>query len=95
VFSGRSAPAVARLCNIPATRRDAAVGSIPWLYHEDKRDGHSVSQKLTAEVRGRQVKASYFSSGVALKGASQRGHEPLDTEVEDASQLEAATKQRD
>jgi hypothetical protein len=29
-----------------------------------------------------------------LKGASQRGQEPLDTEAEDATLLEAATKQR-
>jgi hypothetical protein len=29
-----------------------------------------------------------------LKAASQRGQEPLDTEAEDATLLEAATKQR-
>jgi hypothetical protein len=30
-----------------------------------------------------------------MKGASQRGQEPLDTEVEDATLLEATTRQRD
>jgi hypothetical protein len=32
---------------------------------------------------------------VQRKGASQRGQKPLDTETEDATSLEAATKQRD
>jgi hypothetical protein len=31
---------------------------------------------------------------VQLKGASQRGQEPLDTEAEDATPSEAATKNR-
>jgi formamidopyrimidine-DNA glycosylase len=32
--------------------------------------------------------------GLQKKGASQRGQEPLDKEAEDATLLEAATKQR-
>jgi hypothetical protein len=38
-------------------------------------------------------KPASLAQELQLKGASQRGHEPLDTEAKDATMLEATTKQ--
>jgi hypothetical protein len=55
-------------------------------------DWLSVAMRLWL-VRVRHFEAS-LSRELQRKGASQQGQEPLDTETEDPTLLEAATKQR-
>jgi hypothetical protein len=57
--------------------------SLPMLHKESAVRCEFVSWKLVNSARE-----------VHLKGASKRGQEPLHTEAEDATSLEAVTKQR-